>query len=81
MEFKVYILFSPSLGKYYTGFTADVNKRLQHHNSGQDRFSKKGVPWSLIVAFPCENKKEAMALEKKIKSRGAARYLEDQKRK
>jgi putative endonuclease len=55
-------------------------KRLEHHNSSQDRFSKKGIPWSLVTSFPCESKKDAMLLEKKIKSRGAARFLDDQKK-
>ncbi len=76
-SFFVYILFSESLCKYYIGFTTDIAKRLQHHNSSQDRFSKKGVPWTLVTYFSCEDKKSALALEKKIKARGARRFLDD----
>jgi putative endonuclease len=56
MEYGAYILFSEKLGKYYVGFTADINKRLLHHNASQDRFSKKGVPWVLVVFIPCADK-------------------------
>jgi putative endonuclease len=76
MEYGVYILFSEKLGKYYVGYTSDINKRLLHHNSSQDRFSKKGVPWVLVLFVACADKLQAMALEKKIKNMGARRFLE-----
>jgi putative endonuclease len=77
MSYSVYILYSVSLQKYYIGYTTDFDKRLVHHNSGQDRFSKKGRPWVLVHLFPCEDKKTALMLEKKIKARGAKRFLQD----
>ena len=76
MSYLVYILFSEKLNRYYIGYTSDLDKRLQHHNSAQDRFSKKGVPWHLVHSMPCADKKAALVLEKKIKARGAKRYLE-----
>ena len=75
--FLVYILFSDTLQKFYVGFTSDVQKRLLHHNSGQDRFSKKGRPWKIIRTFVCPDKSTALLLEAKIKARGAKRFLDD----
>jgi len=75
MEYGAYILFSEKLAKYYVGFTSDMDKRLLHHNSSQDRFSKRGVPWDLVLFIPCDNKEAAMMLERKIKNMGAKRFL------
>jgi putative endonuclease len=73
--FKVYILYSEVLGKYYTGYTGNLEQRLTFHNEGKNSFSNKGVPWKLVVAFDAEDKTSAMRLEKQIKKNGAKRYL------
>ncbi len=73
----VYILFSKSSLKYYTGQTDDLENRLQRHNSGLSLSTKSGKPWELIYQIQFSTRSEAMLLEKKIKKRGAKRYLED----
>ena len=75
--FYVYILYSSSLEKYYVGSTENVENRLQEHNLGKGSFTKKGVPWLLIVSIECVSRTEAVQLELKIKKRGAKRYLQD----
>ena len=72
----VYILESKSLGKYYTGQCNDLSDRLRRHNSGQTPSIKHGIPWELVWSEEVETRSEAMSLEKKIKSRGAKRFLE-----
>jgi hypothetical protein len=37
MKFSVYILFSSSLQKFYTGQTHDLQNRLEEHNSGETK--------------------------------------------
>ena len=74
--FVVYILYSPSLGKFYTGYTGDMEQRLVFHNTGMNSFSRKGIPWKLVKCFEIEEKPDAMKLEKQIKKNGAKRYLE-----
>ncbi len=76
MMFKVYILYSDSLKKFYTGFTSNLEQRLLFHNEGKNHFSKKGIPWKIIVYFDIELKSDALKLEKQIKKNGAKRYLE-----
>ncbi len=73
----VYFLFSNTTNKYYVGITNDLADRLHRHNSAQSTSTKAGIPWILIHKSECVTKAEAMKLEKKIKSRGIARYLND----
>jgi putative endonuclease len=77
MKFAVYILFSSSLQKFYTGQTHDLQNRLEEHNSGKTPSIKKGIPWKLVWSLEVESRSEAMKWEIKIKSRGAKRFLED----
>ncbi len=73
----VYILFSKSSLKYYTGQTDNLENRLQRHNSGLSLSTKSGKPWELIYQIQFSTRSGAILLEKKIKKRGAKRYLED----
>jgi putative endonuclease len=77
MECFVYILHSGKLGKYYVGQTSNVEKRLIAHNKGSNRFTSKGVPWKLIKIYTCDDRTEAIKLERKIKKRGIKRYLDE----
>ena len=74
--FTVYILYSKKLGKFYVGYTSDIEIRLEQHNNAISKFSKGGIPWQLIYSIKIEDKKEAILLERKIKKNGAKRYLE-----
>jgi putative endonuclease len=75
--FYVYILYSDTKSKYYIGQTIDIDNRLNRHNSGFSLSTKYGIPWKLVQTFNCNNRSEAILLEKKIKKRGAERFLED----
>ena len=79
MDFKVYILWSESLQKFYVGSTNNLEDRIYRHNTGQGRFTVKGMPWKLVLDINCENRKEAVQLEGKIKKRGIRRFHLDQK--
>ncbi len=74
--FIVYILFSDSSQKYYTGQTQNIENRLLEHNSGETPSIKHGIPWKLVWFAQVESRKEAKALEKKIKNKGAMRLIE-----
>jgi len=75
--FHVYILYSHSLQKFYVGSCSDFERRFHEHNTAQSRFTKAGVPWILVIKFLTPTRIDALALEKKIKRRGAQRFLED----
>ena len=73
----VYILYSQKSSRYYVGQTADIQKRLERHNRGLVNSIMFGKPWELILSLEVSNRKEAILLERKIKKRGAKRYLDD----
>ncbi len=75
--FHTYILYSKSIQQFYTGHTADLQNRLQEHNSGETKSIAKGIPWILVWSILCDTRGEAMQWEKKIKSRGAKGFLLD----
>ncbi len=72
----VYILYSEKRSKYYVGQTADIDKRLKRHNLGIVRSTKTGIPWVLVLQMEVLTRSEAMLLERKIKKRGAKRFLD-----
>ena len=73
----VYILYSEKRSRYYVGQTADIDKRLKRHNQGNVKSTKSGIPWKLVLQLQVSSRSEAMILEKKIKKRGAKRYIDD----
>jgi len=77
MSYKVYILYSERLGKYYVGQTDNLEKRFPVHNSGGKKYTTKGVPWTLIKIYDCEDRSKAVKLEQKVKKRGIKRYLSE----
>ena len=75
--YKVYILYSEVVRKYYVGSTANIEDRMKRHNEGRSSYTKKGIPWKVVVSFESDSRSEAITLENKIKKRGVKRYLED----
>ena len=77
--FEVYIIHSKTLNKFYIGQTKKFESRLIRHNKGLVKSTKNGIPWNLITKIAVDSRSEALILEKKIKGRGAKRYLLDNK--
>ncbi|NNE02865.1 MAG: GIY-YIG nuclease family protein [Eudoraea sp.] len=74
----VYILYSEKRSRYYVGQTADIGKRLKRHNLGVVPSTKTGIPWKLVLHIEVLSRSEAIVLERRIKKRGAKRYIDDQ---
>ncbi|MHC1704062.1 MAG: GIY-YIG nuclease family protein [Tenuifilaceae bacterium] len=72
-----YILYSESLGKFYSGQTEDLDRRIDEHNRGKTTFAAKGMPWRLVYYKQFASRKEAVHCEIKVKKRGAGRFLAD----
>lgn len=67
--FTVYVLYSKKFNKIYIGFTSDLEKRFLLHNEiGTKGWTIKFRPWKIIYTEAYQNKKEAMAREKELKS-------------
>jgi putative endonuclease len=71
--FYVYVLYSESAGKKYTGYTTNLTARLSQHNEGfSGSFTKGKGPWKLIYSETYNNRTEAQQREKYLKT-GAGR--------
>ena len=62
-----YILYSLKLDKYYTGSTFDIERRLTEHNRGKEKFTRLGIPWTLVYKETFEDLSEARKREACIK--------------
>jgi putative endonuclease len=71
----VYILYSCSLKKYYTGFSGFPGKRERQHRSGQTYWTSRANDWEQVWSQAVGSREEARRLERQIKARGAARFL------
>ena len=68
MKYKVYILYSELINKYYVGYTSDeILERIRKHNSNHDGFTGSKNDWVLKYLETFETKAEAMHREKEIK--------------
>jgi putative endonuclease len=59
---------TPGTKKTYVGYTNDIDKRLDKHNSNKGAKSTKGYKWLLIYTKKFRNKNEAMSYEYKLKN-------------
>jgi putative endonuclease len=64
----VYILQSLYDGSYYIGFSTDVDRRLDEHNSGNSKYTRTKVPWKVVYTEEHESKMKALKREKFLKA-------------
>ncbi len=77
MSYYVYILYSELLKRYYTGFSKFTKKRLYQHRKRQNDWTSRASDWKEVFSIKVESTSEARMFERKIKKRGAARFLAD----
>ena len=80
MRWYVYILYSKTLKRFYTGFSQFRFKRQRQHRRGESFWTSQVDDWEEVYCEVVESTNEARAMEKRIKARGAARFLADQGR-
>ena len=59
---------TPGTKKTYVGYTNNIDKRLEKHNSNKGAKSTKGYKWLLIYNKKFKSKNEAMSFEYKLKN-------------
>jgi len=67
-SFKVYILYSKKINRYYVGITSNLEWRIQQHNRGLSPFTRGKGPWELAYSEEFQSRKAAQTKEKEIKS-------------
>ena len=66
----VYVLHNEVSGRFYTGFTRDLQKRLIEHSVGKPNYG-------LVYYEACLNVSDAMAREKFLKTGPGKRYIKN----
>ena len=67
--FSVYVLYSFSHDKFYTGFTSNLIQRFYSHNFlGDKDWTRNYRPWVVIYVEIFEFKLDALKREKELKS-------------
>ena len=77
MPFFVYIIYSSSLNRFYTGTTDDVSRRILEHNSSKypNSFTSKGIPWEPFLEIECKSSEQAYKVEKFIKQMRSRTFI------
>ena len=76
MNYYVYILRSLKDHKRYIGFTSDLTRRIEEHNSGKVKSTKHRSPFELIYTELFADKTEAMNREKFFKTHKVRTFLD-----
>jgi len=66
--YSVYILRSRATGRYYTGSTSDLARRLEEHTANLSRATKNHGPWELVHHEKFASRAEAMRRERYFKT-------------
>lgn len=80
MYYYIYVLESEIDNLWYTGYTADLKKRLLLHNEGKVESTKNRRPLKLIYFEGCLNQQDATRREKYLKSGNGKSYLKSRMR-
>lgn len=77
MSCFVYILGSARDGdrRTYVGWTTDLDRRLEQHNSGTGAKSTRGRSWALLYAERYQTRHDAMSREWHLKRDRAFRQM------
>ncbi|MDH3796649.1 MAG: GIY-YIG nuclease family protein [Flavobacteriaceae bacterium] len=76
-----YVLLSEKDGRYYTGYSDNLDKRLIDHNTGRVTSTRNRRPLQLIYYESCLNQQDATRREKYLKSGNGKIYLRNRLKK
>ena len=82
MTFCPYILYSPSLDKYYIGETENLEERIELHNVHffEGSFTSQANDWQIYFSIECETRSIARLIEGHIKKMKSRKYIENLKK-
>ncbi len=79
MEIVVYILYSKSVDRYYTGYSKDFDQRLLLHNDKcfNGSYSARANDWSLHYKMNYDSIAQARRIESHVKRMKSRIYIEN----
>jgi putative endonuclease len=66
--YYVYVLRSLKDTKFYTGYTNNIDRRLEEHHNGRIQSTKERRPLLLVYYEACLNQQDATHREKYLKT-------------
>jgi putative endonuclease len=67
-QWYLYVLYSATTGRIYTGVSTDPRRRLTKHNDGKGaKNTRYGKPWLLVYVEPRKSKSDALKREVEVK--------------
>ena len=75
MKWVYYLQSTKDSKQSYVGITSDLDERLQDHNWGRSRHSRKYRPWNIIVAFQIHDDEKAREFEMYLKNGSGRAFL------
>lgn len=73
--FYNYLIQSQKNRNLYIGYTKNLQQRLGEHNRGENKSTKRDIPWKMIYCEICINEKDAKRREKYLKTSQGQRLL------
>ena len=71
----MYVLKSEKDKKFYYGYTRNLRKRLEMHNSGRVKSTKSRIPLKIVYFEQVFDKESAIKREKYFKSGFGRKYI------
>lgn len=78
--YYVYVIQSQFDNNYYTGYTDNLDRRINEHNSKKVLSTKNRVPFKLVYFEGSLNKYDALHREKYLKTAYGKKYLKNRLR-
>ncbi|WP_435255461.1 GIY-YIG nuclease family protein [Tenacibaculum sp. A30] len=74
----LYILHSQTINRYYVGESINPENRLLQHNTHhyKSNYTKATSYWKIILTHSCQNKQDALYLERFIKRMKSKKFIE-----
>jgi putative endonuclease len=66
VTYRIYVIQNRE-GKFYIGLSDDVARRVEQHNAGQSRWTKRRGSWTIVWQSSELSLSEARKLEKRLK--------------
>jgi len=73
----VYVIQSEKNEDWYTGYTNNLRKRFNQHNTGKSTWTKERGPWKIIYYEACLDEEDARSRENYLKTGMGKRYLKN----
>jgi putative endonuclease len=76
MSFYFYVLQSETSGRFYTGHTENLSKRIFEHNNQRTPSTKNRGPWVLFHSEEYPTRSDAARREREVKRMKSRGYIE-----